>query len=649
LGQERALVRLPLAPDQLRLGIVDRRPSQLTARDSGPRRRQMVALEEIVQMWGDKRSSCACMSELWLRVPPDSYCRRFARTAPLAHNVSVVERITVVLADDNLIAREGVRSLLELEDDLEVVGVAADYDQLVADAERLAPHAVVTDIRMPPNFQREGIDAAKEIRKRHPGTGIVILSQYDDPQYAVSLLSDGAAGFAYLLKDRIAEGDQLARAIREVTTGGSLIDPRIVEALVTPLRDDSLTPSEEDLLRQIAEGRHIKAIAVSERTTPEAVSDAVERLFRKLADEAGRGDERALQRLRMLHRAIVEREEQGERLSRLLPEGLADEVRSGGRRIGETDLLEVTVLMSDVRGYSAIAERADPSVLARQLNAHRAEMNAAIVANGGTVMQFVGDAVMGVFGAPMRRDDHAGSAVAAASAMHERQALLNERWATEGLPPFHLGIGLSTGSVAAALLGSEERLEYSLVGDSVNLTQRLQQLADEGETVLSQATLDALPTPVDVEPLEPTRVKGREATVQAYRVVARPARAASTPAAVRVLVVDDQRPFRDAAKSVVEVTAGFEVVGEAESGERAVELAATLAPDLVLMDVNLPDIDGLEATRRILAASPGRIVLALSTESGLATRAVATGAAAFIPKSEFDPDRLAEAWAAAHG
>jgi adenylate cyclase len=559
----------------------------------------------------------------------------------------VADRITVVLADDNLIAREGVRALLALEDDLEVVGVAADYDGLVADAERLAPQAVVTDIRMPPNFEREGIDAAKEIRKRHPGTGIVILSQYDDPQYAVSLLSDGAAGFAYLLKDRVAEGDQLARAIREVTTGGSLIDPRIVQALVTPLRDDSLTPAEEDLLLRIAEGRHIKAIAVSERTTPEAVSEAVERLFRKLADEAGRGDERALQRLRMLHRAIVEREEQGERLSRLLPAGLAEQVRSGGRRIGETEVLEVTILMSDIRGYSAIAERTDPSVLAGQLNAHRAEMNTAISANGGTVMQFVGDAVMAVFGAPVRLEEHAGCAVAAASAMHEAQVRLNERWASDNLSPFQLGIGVSTGSVAAALLGSEERLEYSLVGDSVNLTQRLQQLAHGGETVLSEATFGALRSPIDVEPLEPTLVKGREAVVQAYRVVSRSAGTESFAGAVRVLVVDDQRPFRDAAKAVVEATEGFEVAGEADSGERAVELAATLAPDLVLMDINLPDIDGLEATRRILASSPGRIIVALSTETGMATRAVANGAAAFISKSDFDPERLADAWASA--
>jgi DNA-binding NarL/FixJ family response regulator len=557
----------------------------------------------------------------------------------------VADRITVVLADDNLLAREGVRALLALEEDLEVVGVAADYDELVAGAGRLAPQAVVTDIRMPPNFEREGIDAAKEIRKRHPGTGIVVLSQYDDPQYAVSLLSDGAAGFAYLLKDRVADGDQLARAIREVTTGGSLIDPRIVEALVTPVRDDSLTAAEEDLLRQIAEGRHIKAIAVSERTTPEAVSQAVERLFRRLADGAGRGDERALQRLRMLHRAIIEREEQGERLSRLLPGGLAEQVRQGGRRIGQTEMLEVTVLMSDVRGYSAIAEDADLSELAWQLNAHRAEMTQAITQAGGTVMQFVGDAVMGVFGAPLPLHDHAERALAAASDMHARQSSLNAGWQADRLRAFPLGIGLSTGTVAAALLGSEERVEYSLVGDSVNLAQRLQQLAGAGETVLSQATLSALPTPHDVEPLEPRRVKGREATVQAYRVAAELARDERHMRGVRVLVVDDQRPYREAARAVVEATDGFEVVAVADSGESAVQLAEKLAPDLVLMDINLPDIDGLEATRRILAASPSRIIVALSTESGLATRAVANGAAAFIAKSDFDPDRLAEVWA----
>ena len=113
----------------------------------------------------------------------------------------------------------------------------------------------MTDIRMPPTFQREGIDAAKELRKRHPGTGVVVLSQYDDPEYAISLLADGAAGYAYLLKDRIAEGNQLARAVREVATGGSVLDPTIVEALVHPVAGiGGLTADEEQLLQQVARG-----------------------------------------------------------------------------------------------------------------------------------------------------------------------------------------------------------------------------------------------------------------------------------------------------------------------------------------------------------------------------------------------------------
>src|SRR6185437_9084625 len=130
---------------------------------------------------------------------------------------------------------EGVRALIERQEDLHVVGVAADYDEVVAGATDTEPQVLVTDIRMPPSFQREGIEAAKEVRKRHPGTGVVVLSQYDDPEYAVSLLAEGSAGYGYLLKDRIAEGDQLCDAIRAVATGGTALDPAIVEALVRPV------------------------------------------------------------------------------------------------------------------------------------------------------------------------------------------------------------------------------------------------------------------------------------------------------------------------------------------------------------------------------------------------------------------------------
>ena len=427
-------------------------------------------------------------------------------------------KISVFLADDNLIVREGVKALLEMEDDLDIVGVAADYDELVAGAEEAQPQVVVTDIRMPPNFLREGIDAAKEVRKRHPGTGIVILSQYDDPEYAVSLLSEGAAGYAYLLKDRVGEGDQLAKAVREVASGGSMLDPKIVEALTAPVSEDAaLSPVEEDLLQQVAEGKPIKAIAVSAQTTPEYIDAAIEQLFVKLAEGLSAGKAGSLKRLKKLHQAIMDREEQGETLARLLPGGVAEKLRKEGRNIGVTEELEVTVLMGDIRGYTPIAERTDPSVLAGQLNQHRAAMNQAILGAGGTVMQFIGDAVMAVFGAPVPQDDHAEHAVNAAKAMHAAQIELNEVWETEGREPFGFGIGLSTGVVAAALLGSEERLEYTVVGDIVNLTQRVQQWAEPGETVMTQPTWEACNNLNDVDVLEPARVKGREALVAGYR------------------------------------------------------------------------------------------------------------------------------------
>jgi adenylate cyclase len=440
--------------------------------------------------------------------------------APPASPDGLSERITIVLADDNVLVREGVRALLGLEDDLEVVGVAADYDELVAAAEAANPQVVVTDIRMPPTFQREGIEAARQVRKRHPGTGIVVLSQYDEPEYAIALLEQGAAGYAYLLKDRVGDGDRLAAAIREVATGGSMLDPEIVAALVSPVRaDGDLSDQDEQLLQEVAQGRPVKAIAASRHTTPEAVNAAIESLFVQLAKGVSAGGEGALRRLRLLQAAIVDREEQGETLSRMLPGGLAQKLRDDRGAAERTERLEVTVLMSDVRGYSAIAETTDPTVLAGQLNTHRREMNAAILDLDGTVMQYVGDAVMAVFGAPFPQPDHADRAVQAAMAMHHRQAAVNQTWEAEGLAPFGLGIGLSTGDVAAALLGSEERLEYTLVGDTVNLSQRLQDLArPAGVTVCSEATIAALSEPIDAEPMGPTTVKGREGTLTPFRI-----------------------------------------------------------------------------------------------------------------------------------
>ncbi|HEX6234415.1 MAG TPA: adenylate/guanylate cyclase domain-containing protein [Jiangellaceae bacterium] len=429
-------------------------------------------------------------------------------------------RISVLLADDNVIVREGVRALLSLSPDLDVVATAEDYDSVVAQALEYQPQVVVTDIRMPPRFADEGIEAAKEVRNRLPGTGVVILSQYDDPEYAVALLAKGAAGYAYLLKERVADGDRLVRAVREVASGGSMLDPEIVAALVAPVRaGGGLSEEEERLLTMVAEGRPVKSIAATLRTTPAAVDRGVEELFLHLARDASEGRTDALKRLRTLHTAILDREEQGETLSRLLPSGLAAKLKADPAAASRTERLTVTVLMSDVRGYSGIAERTDPSVLAHQLNEHRQAMNAAILAEGGTVMQYVGDAVMAVFGAPFPQPDHAKRALRTAAEMHRRQAEVNLGWSATGLEPFGMGVGLSTGEVAAALLGSPERLEYTLVGDTVNIAQRLQDLArPAGTTVASHVTAE-LAAGWQFEHLDPVLVKGRDAPVRACRVV----------------------------------------------------------------------------------------------------------------------------------
>ena len=442
-------------------------------------------------------------------------------------------QITVFLADDNLIVREGVRALLGIEQDLLVVGVAADYDELIAGVAETEPQVMVTDIRMPPSFQSEGIEAAKLVRKQYPGTGVVILSQYDDPEYATSLLAEGSEGYAYLLKDRVAEGDQLARAIRTVAAGGSVLDPKIIEALVRPVSSDGeLTESEEELLRMIAAGKPIKVIAAARDTTPADASEEIDRLFLKIAQGASSGAAGAVRKLKSLHEAMVERDEVEETLGRLLPGRLAEKLRAEGHRIGKTERLIVTVLMSDVRGYSGIAEHTDPTALAVQLNEHRALLNDAILSEGGTVMQFTGDGVMAVFGAPFPQEDHADRALAASLDIHVQQAVLNERWIAGGLVPFPLGIGLSTGEVAAALLGSEDRLEYTLVGDTVNLSARLQDLARPGgRVVISESTFNACSTPpADAERLDGTVVKGRETPVVAYRIEAVPAASGATGA-----------------------------------------------------------------------------------------------------------------------
>ncbi len=160
--------------------------------------------------------------------------------------------IRVVLAEDNLLIREGVRRLLEGEDGIELAASCGDLDALLAAVEAEYPDVVITDIRMPPTGTDEGIRAAERLRTMHPEIGVVVLSQYADPEYALALLESGSAGRAYLLKERVANPAQLLAAVREVAQGGSVIDPKVVEALVAQRARAAHSP--------LAVEKHINAI-----------------------------------------------------------------------------------------------------------------------------------------------------------------------------------------------------------------------------------------------------------------------------------------------------------------------------------------------------------------------------------------------------
>ena len=210
--------------------------------------------------------------------------------------------IRVVLGEDNVLVREGVRALLNSYEDIEVVGVAEDAPSLLATAAEHSPDVVVTDIKMPPSFQLEGIDCAHSIRERHPDTGVVVLSAHDDEEYAIALLGKGHSGLAYLLKDRIAQGDELARAIREVRQGGSVVDPSIAERLAG--RAES--PAEDRIvLDMMAQGLGYEEMAAHLGTTQEAVDGRVTALFRRMAGDDGAGTG-LLGEFKKLHAAVVE-------------------------------------------------------------------------------------------------------------------------------------------------------------------------------------------------------------------------------------------------------------------------------------------------------------------------------------------------------
>jgi adenylate cyclase len=419
--------------------------------------------------------------------------------------------IRVVLGDDNVLVREGVRALLAASEGIDVVGVAEDAPTLLAAAAEHQPDVVVTDIKMPPNFQLEGIEAAHEIRRRHPGTGVVVLSAHDDEAYALALLGGGQSGLAYLLKDRLGQGDELARAIREVAAGRSSIDPGIAARL-----SGREAGSDEDrrILDLMAQGYGYAEMAEALDTTQEALDGKVTTLFRRLAGEAGRGASAAVDEIKRLHTAATS----ARALRSYVPSQLADRLTAFPSEAVLAEEMVVTILFSDIRGFSTLAEQLPARRVAEILARHLSAMAEVVLDHGGTIDKFSGDGVMAVFGAPDPASDHAERALRCALAMQERQGRLNDETGTEGLTPLGIGIGVNTGTVVAGTVGGGGRLEYTVVGDAVNLAQRLQAEARPGEVLATAATLEAAPGVVS-EPAGARQVKGRREPVEAFRVL----------------------------------------------------------------------------------------------------------------------------------
>jgi DNA-binding NarL/FixJ family response regulator len=196
--------------------------------------------------------------------------------------------IRVALAEDNALLREGVSRIIDGVDEFELVGTAGDLPELLALIESAAPDVVVTDIRMPPTGTDEGIQAASWLREHRPEVGVVVLSQFKAPAYALALLETGSAGRAYLLKERVAGVDELAQAIRTVANAGSMIDPSVVDELIEARSSRRtsdlswLTPRESEILAEMAQGKSNAAIASTLQVSERAVEKHTNSIFSKL-------------------------------------------------------------------------------------------------------------------------------------------------------------------------------------------------------------------------------------------------------------------------------------------------------------------------------------------------------------------------------
>jgi DNA-binding NarL/FixJ family response regulator len=200
-------------------------------------------------------------------------------------SINVSACISVLIAEDCLLVRDSVCRALSTDDDVTVVGVAEDYDSTVELVEEHQPTMLVTDVRMPPTSTDEGIRLARWMRTAHPDTGVIVLSQYADPRYAAGLLDGGTAARGYLLKERVSHFDQLSEAVHQIAAGGTVLDPLVVEALLTQPRPaglSRLTPREREVLGELATGFSNRTVAQRLVLSQRAVEKHINSIFAKL-------------------------------------------------------------------------------------------------------------------------------------------------------------------------------------------------------------------------------------------------------------------------------------------------------------------------------------------------------------------------------
>jgi DNA-binding NarL/FixJ family response regulator/class 3 adenylate cyclase len=301
-GEERVLVRIGLHCGEAErtggglVGIDVHRASRICQAGHGG---QILVSQEVMSRIGGAAKELGEFEFRGLRAPERVYqlvADGLPDEFPPLRNVRLRDRcLSAVIAEDSTLLREGLARLLE-DAEIDVVGQAGTPDELMLKVRSYHPDVAIVDIRMPPTQTDEGIQAAREIRERHPETGVLVLSQHVAHTYAVELLSDSAEGLGYLLKDRVADVDEFTAAVRRVAEGGSALDPLVVAELVGRSRGDDpverLSPREREVMELMAEGRSNQAIGQRLFISPRAVEKHVTSIFTKLRLPAAPEDHR---------------------------------------------------------------------------------------------------------------------------------------------------------------------------------------------------------------------------------------------------------------------------------------------------------------------------------------------------------------------